>query len=298
MSRILNALRESPEVESHNPFSSMDDVLIEPIIRPLEGLDSMSSVHPSIAPESRIEVLTHPNDFAAEQFRVLGARLQHLAETRSIKTLLVTSASFREGKSLVSLNLAITLAQRAGKKILLVEGDLRKPALCPLLGLPALPGLSDWVQSDKPLANFLQRVGDLNLWLLPAGELRDRPLTTIQSPRLRELPAQAAKHFDWIVIDSSPLLVADSGILSRLVDGTLVVVRQESTQKKSIQKSLASLEGVLGFVLNDATGITPREYDQYYVSAKRNGNGNGPSPKVPPQPKHPAHSNRVETVAS
>jgi len=295
MSRILNTIRQLPKEAPCEISSSMADVLDEPSIPPLEALGSVSSVQPVVVPQSRIEAFTHPNDFAAEQFRVLGTRLQHLAEMRALKTLLVTSASFREGKSLVSLNLAVTLAQRAGKKVLLVEGDLRKPALCNMLGLPPLRGLSDWAQSEEPLTNFLCRVNDLDLWLLPAGESCDHPLAAIQSQRLRELPTHAAKHFDWIVIDSSPLLVADASILSRLADGTLVVVRQENTQKKSLQKSLASLERVLGFVLNDATSIDPRAYDQYYRPARTNGNGTGrKTPATPPS----RASNEVNAVAS
>lgn len=310
MSRILNALRQSPEEASFQnspPIGSMladaetvladtesvlgaDSVVANASREHLNGLGSVPSIQPAVTPQSRIEALTNPDDFAAEQFRVLAARLQHLAEMRSLKTLLVTSPSFREGKSLVCLNLAVTLARRSGKKVLLVEGDLRKPALCKMLGLPPRRGLTDWVQSNEPLTNFLCRVADLNLWLLPAGESCDQHLEAIQSARLRELPDHAAKHFDWIVIDSSPLLVADSGILSRLADGTLVVVRQESAQKKSVQKSLASLERVLGFVLNDASSINPRDYDQYYTPAKTNGNGTGR--KMPSEmPRAPAGSN-------
>src|ERR1700683_850437 len=296
MSRILNTLRQLPKEAPCDISSSIADVLDDAVSPPLDALGSVSSIQPVVEPQSRIEAFTHPNDFAAEQFRVLGTRLQHLAEMRALKTLLVTSASFREGKSLVSLNLAVTLAQRAGKKVLLVKGDLRKPALCNMLGLPPLRGLSDWAQSEEPLTNFLCRVTDLDLWLLPAGESCAHPLAAIQSQRLRELPTHAAKHFDWIVIDSSPLLVADASILSRLADGTLVVVRQENTQKKSLQKSLASLERVLGFVLNDATSIDPRAYDQYYRPARTNGNGTGR--KTPSTPPSTAGSNDVNAVAS
>jgi protein-tyrosine kinase len=290
MSRILDALRQSPEESVSESFSPMADVIAVPADPPLDALGSVFSVQPSVAPQSRIEALTRPNDFAAEQFHVLGARLQHLAETRSLKTLLVTSASFQEGKSLVSMNLAITLAQRARKKVLLVEGDLRKPALCKMLGLPPLRGVSDWVRSNEPLTNFLCKVDDLDLWLLPAGEPCDQPLAALQSPRLRELPTQGARYFDWIVIDSTPLLVADASILSRLADGTLVVVRQESTQKKSLQKSLASLERVLGFVLNDASSIDPRDYNQYYTPIRTNGNGSG---RMTASDKYPATSRPI-----
>jgi protein-tyrosine kinase len=285
MSRLLSALHLSAEEVSCKEFSLEEVVLEEmpvedepaPLRRdlPLNGLSSVFSVQPSICPDSRLEALTNPGDFAAEQFRVLGARLEHLAETRSLKTLLVTSTSFREGKSLVSLNLAISLAQRSGKKVLLVEGDLRKPALCNMLGLPRLRGFSDWLHNEQPLTEFLCRLAGMDLWLLPAGETCDRPLSDAQSARLNELPKQADKHFDWIVIDSSPLLVADASVLSRVADGTLVVVRQGSTEKKALQRSLPSLERVLGFVFNDASSINPRDYKHYYSPAKPNAGAPG-----------------------
>jgi capsular exopolysaccharide synthesis family protein len=295
MSRLLDALdRSQEEADSRNP-TALADLFAHPGSPPPAELISVSSVQPSLSPSSRLEVLTNPYDFGAEQFRVLGARLQHLAETHSLKTLLVTSASFQEGKSLVCLNLAITLARRAGKKVLLVEGDLRKPALCQMLGLPRLRGVSDWVQSNEPLINFLYRVADLDLWLLPAGESCAQPLEAIQLLRQRDLPAQAARYFDWIVIDSAPLLVADSSILSRMADGTLVVVRQESTQKKRLQKSLASVEKVLGFVLNNATSIDPHDYDHYHTLAKSNGNGTGRKTR---SETPPASTNGVTAIAS
>jgi capsular exopolysaccharide synthesis family protein len=296
MSRILNALRQSTDEIMPEAVPAMPEATVNSDA-PLNGLGTVSAVHPVVSPESRLEALTHPNEFAAEQFRMLGSRLQHLADTRSIKSLLVTSPSFREGKSLVSLNLAITLARRGGKKVLLVEGDLRKPALCQMLGLPPQPGLSDWIQSNQPLTNFLCRISDLDLWLLPAGESCEQPLAAIESQRMREFPTQAAEFFDWTLIDSTPLLVADASVLSRLVDGTMIVVRQESTQKKPLQKSLASLERVLGFVLNDATSIDPRDYNQYYMPTKSNGNGNGHKRPIIMSAK-PVAPNGANTVAS
>jgi capsular exopolysaccharide synthesis family protein len=281
MSRLLDALDRSQEEANPKDSTPLPDLLAHPDSQPLVELSSVACVQPALTPQSRLEVLTNPYDFGAEQFRVLAARLQHLAETRSLKTLLVTSASFQEGKSLVCLNLAITLARRAGKKVLLVEGDLRKPALCQMLGLPPQCGVSDWVQGNEPLTNFLCRVAGLDLWLLPAGDCCAQPLEAIQLLRARDLPAQVARYFDWIVIDSAPLLVADSSILSRMADGTLVVVRQESTQKKRLQKSLASVEKVLGFVLNNATSVDPHDYDHYHALAKSNGNGNGTGRKAP-----------------
>lgn len=273
MSRTLDTLLQSQdEIMGERAADAMIESFDRPKA-PSPGLGSVPSFEPSVAPESRIEALTNPDEFPAEQFRALGARLQQLAERRPLKTVLVTSASFREGKSLVSVNLAITLARRAGKRVLLVEGDLRKPVLGRMLGLPPRKGLSDWIRCQEPLTNFLCRIADLDLWFLPAGDSCAQPVEALQSPRIREFIDQASRLFDWILVDSAPLVVADPSILSRVVDGTLIVVRQESTQKKALQKSLGALEKVLGFVLNDATSVDPHGYRQHYMPVGTNGNG-------------------------
>jgi capsular exopolysaccharide synthesis family protein len=274
MSRFFNALlqvRQETEPESAPAMSALD--LLGRSEGELSGLQSVSSFHPSLPGVSRIEALTNPHGFAAEQFRLLAARLQHLSETHPLKTILITSASFQEGKSLVCLNLAVTLAKRAHKKVLVIEGDVRKPALGDMLGLPRVTGLTDWMERDQPLTEFLCRVANLDLWLLPAGSSCEQPLELMQSSRMRELIGQATTQFDWVLIDSAPLTVADASILSRLADGTLVVVRQERTHKKDLLNSLSTMEKVVGFVLNDCASRDPRGYEQYYAGVRSHGNG-------------------------
>ena len=280
MSRLFDALRRSQEELSPGlaPIVSAIELLGRPEkaasgfdVTP--GFDAAPTFHFAADANSRLEVLTNPYSFAAEQFRVLAAHLQRLSETKATKTVLLTSASFQEGKSLVCLNLAVTLAKRSRKKVLLVEGDVRKPALARMLGLPRLTGLSECVERNEPLAEFVCRVSELDLWFLPAGASCDHPLELVQSPHIRQLLEQAREQFDWVLIDSAPLLVADASILSRLADGTLVVVRNDTTQKRALQNSLTGLEKLLGFVLNDCAGTQPSGYDQYYAYVPSNGNG-------------------------
>jgi capsular exopolysaccharide synthesis family protein len=274
MSRIFAALqraRRETQPESDRAISAFE-VLGRPKTE-LPGLQSVPSFNLSLANGNRIEAFTNPYSFAAEQFRVLSARLQQLSNAHPLKTILITSADFQEGKSLVCLNLAVTFAKRANKKVLVIEGDVRKPALARMLGLPRLTGLSDWMGSNEPLTEFLCRAANLDLWLLPAGSSCDQPLELVQSPRMRELIGQASNQFDWIVMDSAPLTVADASILSRLADGTLIVARHERTHKKALQNSLGSLEKLVGFVLNDSAGSDARGYDQYYKDGRSRGNG-------------------------
>jgi Mrp family chromosome partitioning ATPase len=129
-------------------------------------------------------------------------------------------------------------------------------------------------------------MSELELWFLPAGDSCDHPLELVQSPRMRHLLEEVREQFDWVLIDSAPLLVADASILSRLADGTLVVVRNDATQKQVLQDSLTGLEKLLGFVLNDCAGIKPHGYEQYYAYAPGNGNGHsvaGPAQQSPAQ---------------
>src|SRR4029077_13872645 len=118
-----------------------------------------------------------------------------------------------EGKTMVSANLAISLAQRRPQKVLLLEGDLRRPSLSTRFGLPVLPGLSEWLQDGvEPVPNVyhLEQAG---FWFLPAGRPPERPLELLQSERLAELIAQFTEWFDWILIDSPPLApLADTSV--------------------------------------------------------------------------------------
>lgn len=288
MSRLLDALNRSQKdagIPGTIGLSGVPRVLGSDVSKSLDSeLESVPSFTAGLRPQTRLEALTTPHGFAAEQFRALAARLQHLADVRGLKSILITSESFQEGKSLVCLNLAVTLAKRWGKKVLLMECDLRRPAVGDLLGIPHLAGVSDWVRENKPLMNCLCRIAEIDLWLLPAGTCCDQPLEIVQSPRLRDLLGQLGEQFDWILLDSAPLLVADSTILSRVTDGTLVVARQGCTRKKTLKRSLAGLDKVLGFVLNDAKNAPPHDYEHYYSQPKpRGGNHVAAGPSRKPQ---------------
>jgi len=243
--------------------------------------------------EQRLPSYSQADSFAAEQFRVLSARLHQVQEMRQLKSILVTSSMFREGKTMISLNLAVTLAKRARRRILLMEFDLRKPNLCHSLGLARLPGLGDWYAgaAESP-SRFIYHVADLEFWLFPAGALPAQPLELLQSERLRRLLSQLAGSFDWVVMDSAPLVpMADSNVLARLVDGVLLVVRQDWTSKKLLKRASENLprERLLGLVLNDADGLNGNQYERYYYTSRTGSNVNesgqkGMPPAVEGQP--------------
>ena len=223
------------------------------------------------SPESRLVALKDPNSLGAEKFRALVARLDDMRKQRDLKSFQVTSSTINEGKSLVAGNVAITLANYSGRKTLLVEGDLRRPTLAKQLGLNELPGLSHWwADRNQDLAAFIYKFNDMPLWFLPAGKFCDRSSEIIGSEQFAKAFAKLTSHFDWIVVDSTPMLpIVDVNLWSKIVDGTLLVVRQRITPIESLKKGLQALDHpkLLGVILNDAAGSDHENYgNRYYGS--------------------------------
>jgi len=209
--------------------------------------------------------LTDPMSLGAEKFRVLATRIENLRKNGDLTSLQVTSGASNEGKSLVSANLAFTLARRSNSKVLLIEGDLHKPALTSMFGLEDAKGLGQWwSKPDAEITQFMYQLNGLPLWLLAAGKAFDQPSDILQSGRFGKAFAQLVRYFDWIVVDSTPLLpMADVNLWSRWVNGTLLVVREGVAPISTLRKGLAGLDNakLLGVVLNEAS-----EFDQanYY----------------------------------
>ena len=178
------------------------------------------SLHVSPSPRSRLISMTEKESLGAEKFRFLGVRLRQMQQTRPLKKLLVTSTIPEEGKSVISANLAITLARKQRQRVLLVEGDLRRPVLSHAFGLGSLPGMSELLQQEPGPVKNLYRLEEAKIWFIPAGRPPENPLELMQSGRLSEVLQQVAASFDWVIIDSPPILpLADTTVWSRLADG-------------------------------------------------------------------------------
>jgi capsular exopolysaccharide synthesis family protein len=206
----------------------------------------------------------------AEKFRVLATRLANMRRKTPLKLVQVTSSITGEGKTLIACNLAFTLAKRSGQTVLLIEGDLRKPSVCPLFGLGAPEGLGEWSRlTNGSILPFLRRVADTNLCVLPAGSVQ-HPVALLQSGRFAELVRQLAGWFDWVVVDTPPLLpMADSNLWARVVDGTLLVIRSGLVPRRALRAAVESMDGLklLGMVLNDAPDFSRWDYyDRYYAA--------------------------------
>jgi len=231
-------------------------------------LSEFPSLSVSLTTASRLVFFTEPDSLAAEKFRFLGVRLRQIQQSRSLKKVLVTSTIPEEGKSFVSANLAGVLARRK-QKVLLIEGDLRRPTLSKLFGVEKLVGLGEWLQGDRQRLNNIYRLDGPGLWLMPAGVPPTNPLELMQSGSLSHLMTQLTAMFDWIIVDSPPLLpLADTTVWSRMTDGTLLVAREGTTQKAMLERGLETIKKseLLGVVLNGCTDSHEKNYYQSYLT--------------------------------
>jgi capsular exopolysaccharide synthesis family protein len=260
------AERESsvvPEVTVAEPT-----IVTPPTSAAAAGFGQFQTIPTVLQPESRLISMTDTESLAAEKFRFLGVRLRQLQQSQKLKKVLITSTLPEEGKSLVAANLAATLARR--QKVLLLEGDLRRPVLSRQVGHAHIPGITEWLyQGTGPINNIYHLEGP-GYWLLPAGRPPENPLELMQTGKLSSLLEQLTASFDWIIIDSPPLLpLADTSVWNRLADGVLLVVREGKTEKRQLQRGLTALDRsrILGMVVNSCSGSDSKHYYSRYSPA-------------------------------
>lgn len=229
------------------------------------ALADFETLHLSLPFDNQLVVLADEQGPANEAFRLLGLRLRHMRRERAIQTLLVGSSATQEGKSVVSANLACTLAAASRQNVLLIEGDIRRPSLGHVFRLDSHPGLCEHLRGEQPLASSIYRLEEANLWFMPSGSSPESHAELIQSPSLPSTMRQLAALFSWIIIDSPPILpLADTSVWSRLADSILLVARNSTTQKRKLLRGIEALDEdkLIGAVINSAT--TSTEADYYY----------------------------------
>lgn len=261
--RALADVAVESHVPSIQPVTGQDRIPEEPVQENVNTPALFPSLEVCVTPSSRLVFFTEPESLAAEKFRFLGVRLRQIRQSRSLKKVLVTSTIPEEGKSLVSANLAGVLARRKDR-VLLIEGDLRRPTLAEQLGLGRLAGLAEWLQGGLQTPSNIYHLGGPGFWIMPAGDPPANPLELMQTGRLSTLMGQLATLFDWIIVDSPPLLpLADTTVLIRMTDGTLLVTREGKTEKGLLQRGLEIIKksDLLGVLLN---GCSNPDHDSYY----------------------------------
>ena len=197
----------------------------------------------------------HPHEAPTEEFRTLRTRLNHMQSLQPIHTVVITSPSPAEGKSFAATNLALAEAQLSGNLTLLCDFDFRRPIVHSLLQIDRGPGITDYLQGKIALHQAMRRVGDTNLYIMPAGEAVINPLELLNLKEVKQMLDRLPSLFNWVILDSPPLLfAADANLLSTLCHGTVLVVRIGATTVESITRAMQSLcqNNVLGIIVNGA----------------------------------------------
>lgn len=206
-----------------------------------------------------------------EIFKILRTRILHPQNPgHTPKTIMVTSAVPREGKSFISSNLGISLAQGMDQHSLLVDCDLRRPSLAPLFGVSGAYGLVDYLRGDLKLPEVLKNTIVNKLSILPSGSPPVNPAELLSSSRMRSLVEELASRYEdrLIIFDSPPIRVAaESGVLAQIVDGVILVVREGVSKKADIQQTIDTIgkNKIIGMVYNGQTGtIFDKTYSKNY----------------------------------
>jgi protein-tyrosine kinase len=244
-------------------------------------LERVQTVPLSLSPDASLIDVTHPNEAPMEEFRTLRTRLNHLQGLQPIHSLVVTSPSPAEGKSFTAANLAIVQSQLEGNFTLLADFDFRRPVVHNLFQVERSPGVTDYLQGKAKLEEVIKRVEGTNLFLLPAGEAVINPLELLNLPEGRQLFELLPSVFNWVILDTPPLLfAADANLLSTLCHGTIMVVRVGATTIDSVTRAIQSLcqNNILGIVVNGAQKSELYHKYTYYHSYYYSNS----DPKAPP----------------
>jgi capsular exopolysaccharide synthesis family protein len=222
----------------------------------------------------------------AEAFRHLRTNLQFVDVDSPVRTIVITSAVPEEGKSTTAVNLAIAFAE-AGKRTLLVEGDLRRPRVAEYLGLERAVGLSNVLIGQVQVDEVIQEWGRDGLKVLPSGFVPPNPSEMLGSRNMAVQLGLLRFRFDIIIIDAPPLLpVTDASVIAAAVDGAVLVTRSGKTPQARVQAALASLRAVdsrvLGCVLNMQSVKGKGSAEYYYYDYKQRAHDGGPGGRPAP----------------
>lgn len=278
MSRIDNAIQKAALARQNQPPAvlppSKEPVLSRENESRETGKEEYAAFHSIPAPVlNNPFLITATGEYgpAAEQYRKLKSTLVKLArEGKFDKSMMVTSAVGGEGKTLTSLNLAISLAQEFDHTVLLVEADIRRPSILKYLGMEATAGLTDCVLDNLDVGEVILKTGIGKLSVLPAGRAVSNPVELFSSQRMQEILSEIKDRYNdrYVIVDTTPILpFAEPQYLAHAVGGVLFVVREGVSSLDKIKKGLGMLKGhnLLGVVCNGMTQVGSLQgYYGYY----------------------------------
>jgi capsular exopolysaccharide synthesis family protein len=241
-------LTEAPSQESVSARPTID----EPVSRPrVSVLSERPLVKATVAPDARLVIGSETDAVSVEQYRRLAATLHEVQVEKGLKTVMVTSAGPGEGKTVTVINLGLTLSESYGRRVLVIDSDLRRPSIHTMLGLANESGLGDLLREASAEPRIVEVTSKLSV--VTAGPLRDNTQAGLASERMSAFLEAAVKRFDWVLLDSPPVgLISDAQILSQVVQGVIFVIRAGSTPYHLVEKALVDLgrDRVIGTVLN------------------------------------------------
>lgn len=224
--------------------------------------------------DPRIVTYFDPEAVISEQYRILRTNIQSNNISKSLKTIAISSALSSEGKSITAVNLAVTMARGLDKTVLLVDCDLRGGTIHQLLAINPAQGLSDILidGSVSELTFYKSRID--NLTILPRGGVPRNPSELLGSKKMRRLLEELKSRFDYIILDSPPIIpLTDACVLGALVDGVIFVVQAHKTPRRMVEQAQNLLNRVhakmLGFVLTQAEYYNPKYLYRYYGDKQR-----------------------------
>jgi len=258
MSRVHDALRRS-DPSGLNPLGQPGPPLRGAQAGPamdLTGLlEKIETIPYTPSPEASLIDSSRPAEAPAEEFRSLRTRLNHLQTLQPIHSIVITSASPAEGKSFTAANLALAQSHLEGNPTLLCDFDFRRPVLHNLFQMPRSPGATDFLQGKAELHQVIRRLEGTNLYVMPAGEAVLNPLELLNLAGVKTMIDRLPSVFNWVILDSPPLLfAADANLLGTLAHGLLLVVRMGNTTIDAVTRAMGSLcqNNILGIVVNGA----------------------------------------------
>jgi capsular exopolysaccharide synthesis family protein len=261
-------------------LKSPDDVMASTGLTTVGAITRISGE----APSDKLITVRYPKSPISEAYRAMRTNLQFSSLDHSLRTLVVTSANPMEGKSTTMANLGVVMAQ-AGKSVVLVDSDLRRPMLHRIFQVPNVAGLTSVLLEDEPVVDgHLQETGVENLRVLTSGPLPPNPSELLGSQRMQRLVERLREEADVVVFDTPPALpVTDAAVLSTQTDGVLVVTYAGKTRRAAARQAVTNLKKVGGNLLGIAVNRLPPRgsggyyyyYYHYYYSGDRKGRRRG-----------------------
>jgi capsular exopolysaccharide synthesis family protein len=249
-----------PKTVKAAPSSPHSPAYGAPLAREAGGRGFQSVLEPPPAAEpgeldDHLVSLLEPTSLAAEQYRTVRLHIENLRRERDVRLVAISSPARGDGKTISAINIAGALAQAPDARVALVEVDVRHPGVARYLGLPNSRGLSGYLLDHAmTLDAVLERPEGVGFAVVVAGPVSSMPYELLKSPRLRALLAGLRERFDFVVVDTPPVLPSpDVGILRDLVDGFVLVVRANRTPREMVRDSLNAVgpDRVLGVIFND-----------------------------------------------